>query len=346
MINVIGSTPQPNQPLPPEPSGEVPEQAPQMTAPTGDGVPESSSQQQASQPPKKKGGLSRKNLIAGIALLLLIVGGGVGLYLVKLNQDLRQQAKVEIPSDTGTTTTESDPNRGPEPECRTNRDCSGGRICLNNTCEVKPAPVPQTSEISGTASEGESCQRNSECVSGLLCTNGACELGFGGETTTQTEGAATTTGTSTGGTSTSTSGCSPTHSAATCQGGKDPGDTCGAQGGGICRALTNQLDSDEIPKCTCDGGTTQLAQADTSDDGEEDSGGGDDDGETAGVGGGGDTSGDTNDDGSTTTADSGTGEEQPTLPSTLPQTGPEDWLKYLQVGLGVLGIGALLLLFL
>jgi LPXTG-motif cell wall-anchored protein len=34
------------------------------------------------------------------------------------------------------------------------------------------------------------------------------------------------------------------------------------------------------------------------------------------------------------------------LPSTLPQTGPEDWLKYLQVGLGVLGIGALLLLFL
>jgi LPXTG-motif cell wall-anchored protein len=30
----------------------------------------------------------------------------------------------------------------------------------------------------------------------------------------------------------------------------------------------------------------------------------------------------------------------------LPQTGPEDWLKYLQIGLGVLGAGALLLLFL
>ncbi|OIP73844.1 MAG: hypothetical protein COU63_05075 [Candidatus Pacebacteria bacterium CG10_big_fil_rev_8_21_14_0_10_36_11] len=37
---------------------------------------------------------------------------------------------------------------------------------------------------------------------------------------------------------------------------------------------------------------------------------------------------------------------QPTLPPQLPQTGPEDWLKYLQVGLGALGVGALFLLFL
>lgn len=38
--------------------------------------------------------------------------------------------------------------------------------------------------------------------------------------------------------------------------------------------------------------------------------------------------------------------EQPVLPNTLPQSGPEDWLRYLQMGLGILGIGALLLLFL
>ena len=37
---------------------------------------------------------------------------------------------------------------------------------------------------------------------------------------------------------------------------------------------------------------------------------------------------------------------EPTLPPELPKTGPEDWIKYLQIGLGTLGIGALLLLFL
>ena len=37
---------------------------------------------------------------------------------------------------------------------------------------------------------------------------------------------------------------------------------------------------------------------------------------------------------------------EPTLPPELPRSGPEDWIKYLQIGLGTLGIGALLLLFL
>ena len=37
---------------------------------------------------------------------------------------------------------------------------------------------------------------------------------------------------------------------------------------------------------------------------------------------------------------------EPTLPPELPKTGPEDWIQYLQIGLGTLGIGALLLLFL
>ena len=37
---------------------------------------------------------------------------------------------------------------------------------------------------------------------------------------------------------------------------------------------------------------------------------------------------------------------EPTLPPELPRSGPEDWIQYLQIGLGTLGIGALLLLFL
>lgn len=37
---------------------------------------------------------------------------------------------------------------------------------------------------------------------------------------------------------------------------------------------------------------------------------------------------------------------QPEYPEQLPQSGPEDWIQYLQVGLGALGVGALLLLFL
>ncbi len=37
---------------------------------------------------------------------------------------------------------------------------------------------------------------------------------------------------------------------------------------------------------------------------------------------------------------------QPASTDTLPVTGPEDWLKYLKIGLGILGIGSLLLLLL
>ena len=65
--------------------------------------------------------------------------------------------------------------------------------------------------------------------------------------------------------------------------------------------------------------------------------------------------GDDGDDNSQTIADSGSssnnnsssnGQNNVTLPSTLPQSGPAEWLKFLQIGLGALGIGALLLLFL
>jgi hypothetical protein len=37
---------------------------------------------------------------------------------------------------------------------------------------------------------------------------------------------------------------------------------------------------------------------------------------------------------------------QPILPETLPESGPEDWLNYLKVGIGAIGVGALLILFL
>lgn len=48
----------------------------------------------------------------------------------------------------------------------------------------------------------------------------------------------------------------------------------------------------------------------------------------------------------TTTAQATTVPTQPPLPSELPETGPEDWLKNLSIGLGALGVGALLFLFL
>jgi hypothetical protein len=41
-----------------------------------------------------------------------------------------------------------------------------------------------------------------------------------------------------------------------------------------------------------------------------------------------------------------TSSSQPNLPEELPVSGPEDWLRYLQAGLAVLGVGALLLLLL
>lgn len=54
-----------------------------QTAP-GSGTP-------ASQPPKKKG-IPLKYILASLFLLLLLIGGGAGLYLMNLSQDVRQQA--------------------------------------------------------------------------------------------------------------------------------------------------------------------------------------------------------------------------------------------------------------
>lgn len=46
--------------------------------------------------PKKK--MNWKYIVSGLLLLLLLVGGAVAFYLVRMNQDVRQQAAVEAPS--------------------------------------------------------------------------------------------------------------------------------------------------------------------------------------------------------------------------------------------------------
>lgn len=44
-----------------------------------------------------------------------------------------------------------------------------------------------------------------------------------------------------------------------------------------------------------------------------------------------------------TSSTSSTKGDQPTMPDELPQTGPEDWLKWIVSGLALVGIGLLLL---
>lgn len=223
-----------------------------------------------SKTPQRKS--NRKYLIAGIILLLLTIGGGISLYLIKVNQDLRQQA-----------------------------------------------------------SEG---------------------------------------GYNVGG------GCSDA-SAASCQ-GKDPGDSCN---GGTCRSLPNQIGNDGKAKCSCQSNepnptattapttpptgapttpptgvpttvptipltgdpqptTEPTAEPTTVPTTAENNNNND----------GGSSSSSSSSSSSNVTVNlnnktTGTA-SQPSLPQQLPKTGPEDWLKYLQVGLGALGAGALLLLFL
>ncbi|HCR80981.1 MAG: RNA polymerase sigma factor, sigma-70 family [Candidatus Pacebacteria bacterium GW2011_GWA1_46_10] len=272
MINVVGSSPSPVSPLPPNLPDDLPTD-PGQTPAVNDQPTPAGQTADSTPPPQKKGKLSGKYILAGALLLLLVIGSGVGLYLIKLNQDLRQQASVyEHPITT-------------------------------------PTPIPS-------------------------------------------------------------GGCGP-GSAAQCQ-GKDPGDRCGNNAPyGTCRA---QSDGDCVCRTTEDAAPTPTpthtptltptptpSNVPTPTPTEEPT-------PTVeptptpgdGVGGGGD---DTNiiatadsssnaeanvtlNEGTSTGGTSTTTGGQPTLPSELPQTGPEDWLKYLQIGLGVLGAGALLLLFL
>ncbi|MFZ5438264.1 MAG: hypothetical protein ACOZAK_04405 [Patescibacteria group bacterium] len=156
-------------------------------------------------------------------------------------------------------------------------------------------------------------------------------------------------------------------SAAQCQ-GKNPGDSCG--GDGTCRDLPNQIGNDGKVKCTCDTGSTNpttvpttapTIEPTTAPTGEpttspteeptgeptaeptnsDDSGNDDDSDSSSESYSESNSSATVNISTNTTTTTS-----QPNLPSQLPQSGPEDWLKYLQIGLGALGAGALLLLFL
>ncbi len=45
---------------------------------------------------------------------------------------------------------------------------------------------------------------------------------------------------------------------------------------------------------------------------------------------------------STSVGESTTSADQPVLPDELPQTGPEDWLKWIVSGIALIGIGLLL----
>jgi len=183
---------------------------PQIKLPDATGVASAQFQKKFSEKPQRKG-LS-KYLIAGILLLLLAIGGGASLYLMSINQDLRQQA------DQGDYTNPTDP-----PE--------------------EPTTAPTTAPTTEPTGEPTT------------------------EPTTEPTGEPTT---------------EPTT---------DPGNG----GGGSSSSSSSSSSSTAVVNIN-NGSTTIRVQ--------------------------------------------------PTLPPQLPQTGPEDWLKYLQVGLGALGVGALFLLFL
>lgn len=128
---------------------------------------------------------SNKKIVLGlISLLFLVIGGGIGLYLTKVSQDLRQQA------DTGSYSNYecnlNDPNAcGGKPEqCH----CTGGDACTGTECDDS---IQASCELQGRAyctnyqGQGTTC-----CVPGYVCCSdiygpgedGCCPGGGGGPT--------------------------------------------------------------------------------------------------------------------------------------------------------------------
>lgn len=347
MINVVGSSPIPVAPLPPNLPGDIP-MDPTQTVQSANVDQHSASS--PFQPFKKKNRFSPKMLIGGLLLLLLIIGSGVGLYLVRLNQDLRQQASVyEIdacgnyggarcqagtspgdicdnnPPGSGVCITHG--QRGPDGtlicSCQINEDNDDS----GNTC-VEQCPAGDGVLRSCSPPEADGTPQESICnVAGRIQSCGGrsyCCPAPGAQWTTDM------------------SQCESercTQMAGTCI-GKDNVScvsyTDGCDRADKCAEPLQQCDVD----CARVGGCEE--EDDNQDDEEQDDNDQDDN----------DNNRDNdNDDDQDTLADAGGTSPTPTptqppLPSELPQSGPENWMQYLQVGLGALGIGALLLLFL
>lgn len=355
MINVVGSSPIPAAPLPPSLPGDVP------VDPTQTAQKPNTNQHDAGSPfppLKKKSRFSRKHLLTGLLLLLLIIGSGVGLYLVKLNQDLRQQASVyetdacgnyggarcqagTSPGDIcdnnppGSGVCVSNGQRGPDGtlicSCQRNDDvfeetcneqCPSGDGVLRSCSPPEADGTPQES-ICNVAGRVESCGGRQYCCPSP-----------GGRWTTDMS-------------SCNTVFC--TQIAGTCI-GKD-GNSCvsytdGCQQAEQCAQPLQQCSTDDDDEEDQDNTDDEEEQQDDTDDDDQDN---DDDEDSDSNDS--DDDNDDDDDDTDTLADAGSTTATPTptqppLPSQLPQSGPEDWLQYLQIGLGALGIGALLLLFL
>lgn len=339
MINVVGSTPTPASPLPPDLPGELPTD-PTQTAPvvspmeTVTPTDSGASSPANTQPPQKKSKISAKYLVAGLVLLLLAIGSGIGMYLIKLNQDLRQQAGGSCGGVylSCSPPMECDPAQGkcvlPAGKCLTNANCSAGLTCQNNECKPPLVIAPPSGNCSGASA--------TKCVGhpeGYICDNnppgsGVCVMLSGGACTCRRSDVTSPTAAPT--TKTPTTSCTQIAGQCLNSSGDCISYTDGCQQTANCASPIQECPTPttsptptptptESATPTPTATPTTIASANSS------------------------ATANTTVTGSTTGA---TTNGQPNLPSTLPQTGPEDWLKYLQIGLGVLGSGALLLLFL
>lgn len=308
MINVAGSNTQP-QPQ----ATNVPQQPVISSAPE----PSSELAQQAPQKPTpEKKSPMKTYLIAGIILAVLAIGGLASLFLVEKPQDVRQQATQcveECPGNDGVlrscTPPESDGSSNDSGCNLAGRveGCGGVDYCC-------PAPGGTwTTNMTACATPTptpEVCAQQAG-----TCLNAAEEcIGFADGCEKDELCAVPFEACSLG-------DCSTT-SVASCQ-GKDPGATCSTgTTTGECTAQGAQGDDEkDICGCVDDPLPTTEPTAEP-------------------------TSYSSSSSSSTSTVTVNVDPTQPPLPSTLPATGPEDWLKYLSAGLGALGAGAILLLFL
>ncbi|MCC6711049.1 MAG: hypothetical protein IT416_01720 [Candidatus Pacebacteria bacterium] len=233
---------------------------------------------------------NKRYLIAGILLLLLVIGGGISLYLMKINQDLRQQADTGAYSTGGDCSDASasqcqgkDPGDscGGDGECRSLPNQIGNDGKAKCTCDAgssDPTPtVAPTTEPTGEPTTEPTGEPTTEPT---------------GEPTTEPTGEPTTEPTGEPTTEPTTGGSEPTTepTAEPTQSNNNGGSSSSSYSESNSSATVN------INTSTSTGTTSYTTQ--------------------------------------------------PDLPEQLPETGPEEWLKYLQIGLGALGAGALLLLFL
>jgi hypothetical protein len=343
MINVVGSTPIPAAPLPPTLPSEAPIDPTQVTGGTAAGSPSTPS---SFQPPKKKRRFSPKQLLMGLLLLLLILGSGVGLYLMKLNQDLRQQASVTYDEDgcnqnsaancqgrpVGFICDNNPPGSGVCESvgdgactCRRSDDDNnrGGGTCVEQcpagdgvlrSCSPPEADGTPQESICNVAKRVESCGGRDYCcpAPGAQWTTDMrlCETVSCAQVITPARNPSTD----------------------ECQEFPTPCDV--PDGWETVQSCDDQTDDEEEDQDDDD-----EEQQDDNDDDDQDNDRDDNDSDSD------------DDDDRDTLADAGRTTAtptptQPALPSTLPQSGPENWMQYLQIGLGALGIGALLLLFL